>query len=963
MEPRSLSQRHTSRSRLVFGCVLSVLLLTLPSLDLSTSRTETLDEVLARLRRLPPHAREARLRVLSWKYPELAEGEEPAQESTVRLEAQGFSPGVRAGYFAPGTQSETSIAAFGSRVVVGFNQLNERQDSGVSFSTDAGATYTDTGGLPPGPGFQIIFGDPSVTACGDGRFYYSSLATSDWHFPDSSLVVSVGTFSGSSLSWTDPIRAIYSTQDSFDKEWLTCDRATNTLYMIYVRFVGDVITEQSIELIKSTDGGASWSNPKILAQSTTETLYISYVATGPNGEVYTLWERGLEDLTASTVTLEFRRSLNGGNSFNQKTVVRSMTPSFFPAQVGFNRDEVWEVGTLAVDKSTGPHRGNIYVIWSESEPGDPDSRDLFVSTSTDRGDTWSAPVRVNDDPPGSDQVDAWLSVNSQGTVEAVWYDYRNWPRMNHYDVYAARSTDGGATFGPNFRVTKFSTNAFVPSTITPNLGDYLGCTSEGTEFYAAWADGLYNDIDVFATHIPTATCGNGTLDPFEECDDGNVLDGDSCSGSCISSPCGNSLPDGAEQCDDGNIRNGDGCSQICLLEICGDGIVQANNREECDDGNVADGDGCSATCQIELDKMAWVVEERSRLVLESIVTGQVQQVGDPMFHAIGDLAFAPSGSLFGGLASNFTSFGMQGSLVAMSTLGLPGRGQRIGPTGWSSVVALDFHPFTGVLYGIVVDALGASHLVTLDPATGATLSNIAELDLMPVRAMAFDSTGTLYVAGLEAFESLSTVDLVTGVRTFVAGMARRVSGIAFAPDGSLYGVVAPRTGLDGGLIRINPAQGTTTIVSIAGRADQAGIRFAPAIAVDRDLDGVHDVADCAPADPANPPPGLTSGLQFVDAQAGRFSWLAATNANFHDVYRGTISGPMASRLPGSVYDHLCFESHDALGDGDLTSTDPALPPLGTVYYYLTSGERCGEGALDTDAGHPIPNPSACPTPP
>jgi len=263
-----------------------------------------------------------------------------------------------------------------------------------------------------------------------------------------------------------------------------------------------------------------------------------------------------------------------------------------------------------------------------------------------------------------------------------------------------------------------------------------------------------------------------------------------------------------------------------------------------------------------------------------------------------------------------------------------------------------------------VDALGASHLVTLDPATGATLSNIAELDLMPVRAMAFDSTGTLYVAGNDGtFENLSTVDLVTGMRTFVAAIARRVSGMDFAPDGSLYGVVAPRTGLDGGLIRMDLAQGTTTIVSIAGRADQAGIRFAPAIAVDHDLDGVHDVADCAPADPANPPPGLTSGLQFVDAQAGRFSWAAATNADFHNVYRGTITGPMDSRLPGSVYDHVCFESHDALADGDLTSTDPALPPLGTVYYYLTSGERCGEGALDTDAGHPIPNPAACPTPP
>jgi hypothetical protein len=103
--------------------------------------------------------------------------------------------------------------------------------------------------------------------------------------------------------------------------------------------------------------------------------------------------------------------------------------------------------------------------------------------------------------------------------------------------------------------------------------------------------------------------------------------------------------------------------------------------------------------------------------------------------------------------------------------------------------------------------------------------------------------------------------------------------------------------------------------------------------------------------------------QFLDAQESRFSWTPAPNADFHNVYRGTIAGPMGSRLPGSVYDHICFESADAQTNGDLKCSDPAIPPLGTAYYYLTSGERCGEGALDTDAPHLIPNPSSCPTPP
>src|SRR5262249_8064774 len=158
------------------------------------------------------------------------------------------------------------------------------------------------------------------------------------------------------------------------------------------------------------------------------------------------------------------------------------------------------------------HRGNVYAIWVEREyPGAP-PRDVFVASSADRGGTWSAPVRINDDPPGNDQVMPWMSVNGSGTVEAIWNDYRNWRGMYTADVYSSRSADGGATFSPNFRVTTVPSSWFAPLTLTPNFGDYIGSTSEGAGFYPAWADSRNNDIDVFVSHIPTDTCGNGVLD-------------------------------------------------------------------------------------------------------------------------------------------------------------------------------------------------------------------------------------------------------------------------------------------------------------------------------------------------------------------------------------------------------------------------------------------------------------------
>jgi cysteine-rich repeat protein len=98
-------------------------------------------------------------------------------------------------------------------------------------------------------------------------------------------------------------------------------------------------------------------------------------------------------------------------------------------------------------------------------------------------------------------------------------------------------------------------------------------------------------------------CGNGVLNPGEQCDDGNLTNGDGCSSTCtleMTPLCGNGVLNPGEQCDDGNLTNGDGCSSMCTLEavaVCGNGILQAG--EQCDDGNLVPGDGCSPQCTLE----------------------------------------------------------------------------------------------------------------------------------------------------------------------------------------------------------------------------------------------------------------------------------------------------------------------------------------------------------------------------
>lgn len=87
-------------------------------------------------------------------------------------------------------------------------------------------------------------------------------------------------------------------------------------------------------------------------------------------------------------------------------------------------------------------------------------------------------------------------------------------------------------------------------------------------------------------------CGDGW------CSDGEVcLGSDSAHPACIRSICGNGRLEPGEECDDGNTRDGDGCSADCRSEgTCGNGILDTG--EECDDSNLVNGDGCEADCTL-----------------------------------------------------------------------------------------------------------------------------------------------------------------------------------------------------------------------------------------------------------------------------------------------------------------------------------------------------------------------------
>jgi len=101
--------------------------------------------------------------------------------------------------------------------------------------------------------------------------------------------------------------------------------------------------------------------------------------------------------------------------------------------------------------------------------------------------------------------------------------------------------------------------------------------------------------------VGAATCGNGTVEAWEGCDDGNTTPCDGCSSTCQVEECGNGVVECSETCDDANSSNEDACLNICVLNTCGDGYINVG-VETCDDGNNNVNDACpdgpAGTCQI-----------------------------------------------------------------------------------------------------------------------------------------------------------------------------------------------------------------------------------------------------------------------------------------------------------------------------------------------------------------------------
>jgi hypothetical protein len=375
-----------------------------------------------------------------------------------------------------------------NRMSIGWRQFNSVtsnfRQAGWAFTSNGGTTWTFPGVLQN----NVFRSDPVLNADSSGRFYYLSLLEN--FFDDIWRSIDGG------VDWEDLGQAT-----GGDKQWFTIDNTNSPgrgfQYQCWSTAGNNYNGRQ---FSRSTDGGLTWRDPVGIPQ----TPIWGTLDVDTNGNVFT------SGVNPNTGQIWCIRSSNANNPAVKPTFDRS-TPVNLGGQVvsGEVINPAGIVGqiNLAVDHSGTGTNNNIYMLASLQRAGAFNGTDVMFVRSTNGGQTFSSPIRINDDPvnPSKWHWFAAMAVAPSGRIDCVWLDTRNAANNTDSQLFYSFSSDAGQTWSPNVPVSSLF-NPFLGYPNQNKMGDYITVVSDNSGANVAYTATFNGEEDVYFLHIPAGGC-------------------------------------------------------------------------------------------------------------------------------------------------------------------------------------------------------------------------------------------------------------------------------------------------------------------------------------------------------------------------------------------------------------------------------------------------------------------------
>jgi hypothetical protein len=396
-----------------------------------------------------------------------------------------------------------SVLAVSFNTWVTFNKVGTPTQSHF-VSTNGGATWS--GSELYNSTSPTVDGDPSTAIDANGNIFISTINSNDNGY----YIIK----STNNSTFGSPVSGII--DPGFDKEMIAVDNLNTSPYKNNFYCAWTAFTNPNgypvVRFNRSTDGGNTFSSFLTLKNGPGQG---TNVQTGPNGEVYVCYaDYGAgPNITFPASGLGFTKSTDGGVTFSAPQVVVPYV-GIRKSNVGdpaFNNIRVNDYPSMAVDKSSGPHRGRIYAVFAAQQNGNGKAV-VELTYSDNQGSSWSSP-QVISFGAAIQSFFPWITVDpADGTLVVAYYsiDAANFVT----DTYVAISGDGGNTI-----VTQRVSD--VPHITQPIAGaqyaagyegDYIGVVAQGGKAYVGWMDERNGPWQVFVSEVdyPTAPTITGT---------------------------------------------------------------------------------------------------------------------------------------------------------------------------------------------------------------------------------------------------------------------------------------------------------------------------------------------------------------------------------------------------------------------------------------------------------------------
>lgn len=314
-----------------------------------------------------------------------------------------------------------------------------------------------------------VYGDPVIRMDSDNNIYYSHLANPTGRaYQDEEFLNKIVVQKSSDLgkTWNNGTYPACDTLKDHDKQWLYIPDGSNEVLMSWTEFdkyaSKDANDKSRILFSISLDGAETWTPAVAISDEEGDCIDDDNTTEGAlpiktaDGSIYVSWSFN------NKIYLD--KSVDGGLTWGKDKVIATQ-----PGGWTFDVPAIGRCNGMPIidsDISDGPYSGTMYINWADQRNGTDDT-DIWLAKSVDNGESWSAPIRVNDDAPGRHQFFSWMDVDpSTGYIYIVFYDRRAYDD-ERTDVYLAYSKDGGETFENK----KISKKPFTPNTKV-FFGDY-----------------------------------------------------------------------------------------------------------------------------------------------------------------------------------------------------------------------------------------------------------------------------------------------------------------------------------------------------------------------------------------------------------------------------------------------------------------------------------------------------------